>query len=65
MKRFTLWLFCIMLALGTVAPSAIAGGKKGSKSTSTKTVHVKTYTKKSGTTVHTHMRSAPGTKKSK
>jgi hypothetical protein len=43
------------------SPAYASGHSSGSHTSSTKTVHVRTYTKKNGTVVHAHDRAAPGT----
>jgi hypothetical protein len=63
MRKFLLVLalvLSVVLPLGSIeAPQR--GSHRSSTSSHSKTVHVREYTRKDGTVVHSHYRSAPGT----
>jgi hypothetical protein len=67
MKRFASALLLIVLAcsLSLSTAAAASKGSGGSKAGGTKSVHVKGYTKKDGTHVEGHDRTAPTTKTEK
>ncbi len=72
-KRFLRFFLSVVLLLGSSALAYPRGGSTGShshssstkSSSSKKTVHVRSYTRKDGTVVRAHDRSAPGTKTTK
>src|SRR5260370_34004370 len=69
-KRFLLFVLSVVLlassafAYPRVGPSGQRSDSSSSKTSSSKTVHVRTYTRKDGTVVQGYDRSAPGTKAS-
>ncbi|HVZ38503.1 MAG TPA: hypothetical protein VHI13_04450 [Candidatus Kapabacteria bacterium] len=58
MKHFISLLVALFFTLGIAEPALLAKGGHP-KSSGSRTVHVRSYTKKNGTVVHAHTRTAP------
>ena len=63
MKQVRLFLISLALTFATVAAPLHPAWTTSASDSKKKTVHVKSYTRKDGTVVRAHDRSAPGTKK--
>jgi hypothetical protein len=63
MNQFRLFLIALALTFGMAAVPLHSTWTAAASSSKKKTVHVRSYTRKDGTVVRAHDRSAPGTKK--